>query len=89
MRDGRTDGRTDGQTDRRTDGRSETSIPPQQLRCAGGIMIGQVSRVAPAGVGWFREFPYIIPIIRCIEKRQCHVSMVVSQLGDPHEGMNV
>ena len=36
--DGRTDGRTDGQTDRRTDGRSETSIPPQQLRCAGGII---------------------------------------------------
>ena len=35
--DGRTDGRTDGQTDRRTDGRSETSIHPQQLRCAGGI----------------------------------------------------
>ena len=31
MRDGRTDGRTDG--------RSETSIPPQQLRCAGGIII--------------------------------------------------
>ena len=29
-----TDGRTDGQTD----GRSETSIPPQQLRCAGGII---------------------------------------------------
>ena len=28
-----TDGRTDGRTDRRTDGRSETSIPPQQLRC--------------------------------------------------------
>ena len=34
----RTDGRTDGRTDRRTDGRSETSIPPQQLRCAGGII---------------------------------------------------
>ena len=52
-------------------------------------MIGQVSRVAPAGVGRFREFPYLIPIIRCIEKRQFHVFMVVSQLGDPHEGMNV
>ena len=35
---GMRDGRTDGQTDRRTDGRSETSIPPQQLRCAGGII---------------------------------------------------
>ena len=36
--DGWTDGQTDGRTDRRTDGRSETSIPPQQLRCAGGII---------------------------------------------------
>ena len=35
--DGRTDGRTDRRTDGKTDGRSETSIPPQQLRCAGGI----------------------------------------------------
>ena len=38
MRDGRTDGRTDRRTDGRTDRRSETSIPPQQLRCAGGII---------------------------------------------------
>ena len=42
MRDGRTDGRTDGQTD----GRSETSIPPQQLRCAGGIISHLVTQVA-------------------------------------------
>ena len=32
---------TDGRTDKRTDGRSETSIPPQQLRCAGGIMMSK------------------------------------------------
>ena len=32
---------TDGRTDRRTDRRSETSIPPQQLRCAGGIIINK------------------------------------------------
>ena len=30
----------DGRTDRRTDGRSETSIPPKQLRCTGGIKNG-------------------------------------------------
>ena len=45
MRDGRTDGRTDG--------RSETSIPPQQLRCAGGIITwvktNRVSSRAHAG----------------------------------------
>ena len=39
MRDGRG-------TDSRTDGRSETNIPPQQLRCAGGIKIGVEGFVA-------------------------------------------
>ena len=28
-----------GRTHRQTDGRSETDIPPQQLRCAGGMII--------------------------------------------------
>ena len=36
---GGTDGRMDRWTDGRTDGRSETNIPPQQLRCSGGINI--------------------------------------------------
>ena len=54
MRDGRTEGRTDGRTDRRTDGRSETSIPPQQLCCAGGI-IKYMARI------WKQNF--LIPIL--------------------------
>ena len=33
-----TDGGTDRRTDGQTDGRSATSIPPQQLPCAGGII---------------------------------------------------
>ena len=33
-------GRMDGQTDGWMDGWSETSILPQQLHCAGGIIIG-------------------------------------------------
>ena len=35
--DGRTDGQTDRRTDGRTDGQGESSIPPLQLRWAGGI----------------------------------------------------
>ena len=39
---GQTDGRTDRWTDRRTDGQSESSIPPQQLRCTGVYKNGTI-----------------------------------------------
>ena len=35
-----------GMRDGRTDGRSETSIPPQQLRGAGGIIMPEYSSMA-------------------------------------------
>ena len=52
----------DGRTDRRTDRRSETNILPQQLRCAGGIIMS---------TGWGIEVILAWPMI----ERGPHISI--------------